>query len=84
MQLRNRRYLQNKRKVLVVELKKSSATVLDQVLRCMGYVKEQLAEPNQTIHCIIIAQEGDPKARRAISIVPSIQIYPYQGQLLTP
>jgi len=70
----------NKKKLLVVELKKGRASdsVVGQVLRYMGYVQEELAEKNQTVHGVIIAQEEDPKLRRAISMVPTIQFYRYQ------
>jgi restriction system protein len=70
----------NKRKLLVVELKngRASDSVVGQVLRYMGYVQEELAEDDQTVHGIIIAQEDDPKLRRAISMVPTIKFYRYQ------
>jgi restriction system protein len=70
----------NKKTLLVVELKKGRATdsVVGQVLRYMGYVQEELGEDDQTVKGVIIAQEDDPRLRRALAIVPSIQFYKYQ------
>ncbi len=46
----------NKKTLLVVELKKGrvSDTVVGQIQRYMGYVKDELAEPNQVVKDIII------------------------------
>jgi restriction system protein len=67
-------------RLLVVELKKGRASdsVVGQIQRYMGYVKEELAEPNQTVHGIIIALEDDLKIRRALSIAPNIDFYKYE------
>jgi len=70
----------DKKKLLVVELKKGRAsdTVVGQILRYMSYVQEVLAENDQTVHGIIIAMDDDPKIRRALAMVPNIQFYRYQ------
>ena len=52
--------------------------VVGQVLRYMGYVKEQVAEPDQTVEGVIIAHEDDQKLRWALASVPSISFYRYQ------
>lgn len=67
------------KKLLVVELKRGRASdvVVGQTLRYMGYVKDELAELHQTVHGVIIALEDDPKLKRAISMVPSIEFYRY-------
>ncbi len=67
------------KKLLVVELKRGRASdvVVGQTLRYMGYVQDELAEPDQTVHGVIIALEDDPKLKRAISMVPSIEFYRY-------
>ena len=44
----------------------------------MGYVKEQIAEPNQTVEGAIIALDDDQKLRWALLAVPSISFYRYQ------
>jgi restriction system protein len=66
--------------LLVVELKKGRASdaVIGQVLRYMGYVQDELAEDGQSVRGVIIAQEDDPKIRRALAMVPNITFYRYQ------
>ena len=70
----------DKKKLLVVELKKGRASdaVVGQVLRYMGYVKDELAEPDQTVSGVIIALEDDMRLRRALSAVGNIEFYRYQ------
>jgi restriction system protein len=70
----------DKKTLLVVELKKGRASdvVVGQTLRYMGYVKEFLAEPGQTVAGAIIALEDDKRLQRALAMVPSIQFYRYQ------
>ncbi|MHB1348945.1 MAG: endonuclease NucS domain-containing protein [Desulfobulbaceae bacterium] len=70
----------DKKKLLVVELKKGRASdaVVGQVLRYMGYVKEELAEANQTVAGVIIALEDDQRIRRALAVAPNIIFYRYQ------
>ncbi|MHB8257806.1 MAG: endonuclease NucS domain-containing protein [Acidiferrobacterales bacterium] len=70
----------NKKRLLVVELKRGRASdvVVGQILRYMGYVKEQIAEPDQTVEGAIIALEDDQKLRWALLAVPGIAFYRYQ------
>nr|WP_233120869.1 endonuclease NucS domain-containing protein [Chlorobium sp. KB01] len=70
----------DRKKLLVVELKRGRATdvVVGQVLRYMGFVKEQIAESDQTVEGVIIALEDDKKMRWALMSVPSISFYRYQ------
>lgn len=70
----------DKSELLVVELKKGKASdvVVGQVLRYMGFVKEDLAEPHQTVSGVIIALEDDLRIRRALAVTPSIQFFRYQ------
>lgn len=67
-------------RLLVVELKRGRASdvVVGQVLRYMGYVKEQIAEPHQTVEGAIIALDDDQKLRWALAVVPSVSFYRYQ------
>ena len=44
----------------------------------LGFVKEQIAEDDQTVEGAIIALEEDPKMRWALVSVPSISFYRYQ------
>ena len=70
----------DKKTLLVVELKKGRASdvVVGQVLRYMGYVKEELAEEGQNVKGIIIAMEEDQRIRRALAMVPNIEFYRYE------
>ena len=70
----------DKSELLVVELKKGKASdvVVGQMLRYMGFVKEDLAEPHQTVRGVIIALEDDLRIRRALAVTPSIQFFRYQ------
>ena len=70
----------DKKRLLVVELKKGKApdAAVGQTLRYMGFVKEELAEADQTVQGLIIAQDDDQRLRRALSMVPNIQFYKYQ------
>jgi restriction system protein len=70
----------DKKKLLVVELKKGRASdaVVGQVLRYMGYAREELAEEGQTVKGVIIALEDDQRIRRALGMVPDVNFYRYQ------
>ena len=70
----------DKSELLVVELKKGRASdaVVGQVLRYMGFVAQELAEPNQTVRGVIIAQEDDQRLRRALAVTPNVTFYRYQ------
>lgn len=70
----------DKKRILIVELKRGrvSDVVVGQVLRYMGYVREQIAEPDQTVEGVIIGLEDDQKLKWAISSVPSISFYRYK------
>jgi len=70
----------DKKRLLVVELKKGKAsdTVVGQTLRYMNYVQDELAEDGQTVLGVIIAHEDDAKIRRALAMTPAITFYRYQ------
>lgn len=70
----------DKSELLVVELKKGKASdaVVGQVLRYMGFVKQDLAEPHQAVRGVIIALEDDLRIRRALAVTPSIEFFRYQ------
>jgi len=70
----------DKKRILIIELKRGrvSDVVVGQVLRYMGYVREQIAESNQTVEGVIIGLEDDQKLKWAISSVPSISFYRYK------
>jgi restriction system protein len=70
----------DKKTLLVVELKRGRASdnVVGQILRYMGYVKDELAENNQTVKGVIIAFESDNKIKRALSVTNNIDFYTYK------
>jgi restriction system protein len=70
----------DKKRLLVVELKKGRASdvVVGQILRYMGYVKDELADIGQTVQGVIIALEDDQRIRRALSVVPAVTFYRYE------
>ena len=69
----------DKKILLVVELKKGRASdaVVGQVLRYMGYVKEELATDG-TVQGVIVAPDGDLRIRRALTMVLGVAFYRYQ------
>ena len=70
----------DRKRILVIELKRGRASdvVVGQILRYMGYVKEQIAELDQTVEGAIIALEDDQRLKWALAAVPSISFYRYQ------
>jgi restriction system protein len=77
----------DKKRLVVIELKKGRASdaVVGQVLRYMGFVKDQLADEGQTVEGIIIAHEDDKRLRRALEMTPAVSFYRYKVsfQLIT-
>ncbi len=70
----------NKKELLIVELKKGRASdkVVGQVQRYMGYVLDELAEPDQTVRGVIIALDDDLRIRRALRVARDIEFYRYE------
>jgi restriction system protein len=70
----------DKKTLLVVELKKGrvSDSVVGQIQRYMGYVKEDLAEANQEVKGVIIGFDDDIKIHRALSVATNIEFYKYK------
>jgi restriction system protein len=70
----------DQKELLVVELKRGRASdvVVGQIMRYMGFVKDELAEPDQQVRGVVIALEDDLKLRRALSVAPAIRFYRYQ------
>ena len=70
----------DRKRLLVVELKRGRASdvVVGQILRYMGFVQEELAEPGQTVEGVIIALDDDQRVRRALSMVPNIRFFRYK------
>lgn len=70
----------DKKTLLVLELKKgrTSDVVVGQILRYMGYLKEQLAESDQEVRGVIIALEDDLRLRQALKMTPFIEFFRYE------
>lgn len=70
----------DKKKLLVVELKKGRASdaVVGQILRYMGFAQDELAEEGQGVRGAIIALEDDQRIRRALGVVPNVDFFRYQ------
>lgn len=64
---------------IVIELKKgkSNDVVVGQILRYMGWVKDNLANPDKIVRGIIIAKESDEKMQYALKMVQNIDLYLY-------
>ena len=70
----------DQKEFLVIELKRGRASdrVVGQIQRYMGYVKDEIANNDQTVKGLIIALEDDLSIRRALSINPNIEFYRYK------
>lgn len=67
-------------RLLVVELKRGRASdaVVGQIQRYMGFVQGELLEPAQSVEGVIIAQDDDPRIRRALSVASNIRFMRYR------
>ncbi len=72
----------DRKTLLVVELKKGRASdaVVGQILRYMGFVQEELAEPGQLVRGVIITGETDPRIQRALKMTTNVDFYTYHIQ----
>ena len=70
----------DKKELLVIELKKGKAsdTVVGQIQRYMGYIKNEFLEEGQTVKGVIIALEDSIKIQRALSVTKDIEFYRYK------
>jgi len=68
------------KKWLVVELKRNdtSDSVVGQILRYMGWVRQHLAEPGEEVHGLVIARTGDLALQYAISAVAELRFMTYE------
>ena len=64
---------------VIVELKrgKTSDTVVGQISRYMGWVRENLAKPGQNVRGIIIAKEVDDALRFSSKALPGLSVFTY-------
>lgn len=70
----------DKKELLVVELKRGRASdqVVGQIQRYMGYVLQELTDPDQTVKGVIIALEDDIRIKRALAVTSNISFYRYE------
>jgi restriction system protein len=70
----------DRKRLLVIELKKGSTSdaTVGQMLRYMGYVKEVLADEDQTVFGAIVALDDDKKIQWALSMVENVAFYRYE------
>ena len=70
----------DKKELLVIELKKGRASdsVVGQIQRYMGYIKDEFLESGQKVKGIIIALENDTKVKRALIVTNDIDFYQYK------
>jgi len=68
-----------KKEFVVIELKKgrSSDVVIGQILRYMGYVKENLAK-DCNVRGIIIVKEKDERLEYALKLMPNVNLFIYK------
>ena len=66
--------------MLVIELKKGRAsdTVIGQIQRYMGFIKDELCNEQQTVKGLIIALEDNLRIKRALSVTNNIDFYTYK------
>jgi len=65
---------------LIIELKRgqTSDKTVGQILRYMGWVKKELAEPEDKVEGLIIAHDAEDSLKYAISMVPSVSLKLYE------
>ena len=70
----------DQKEYLVIELKRGRASdsVVGQIQRYMGFIKEEFLEKDQTVRGVIIALENDIKVKRALSVTKDIDFYQYK------
>ena len=68
------------KELLVIELKKDEASdsAVGQILRYMGYIKEQVAEKDQVVKGLIIAYDDNIRIKRALMMVQNIEFCTYK------
>jgi len=65
---------------VVIELKrgKSSDSTVGQILRYIGWVKDNLAQPNAMVRGIIIAKDVDESLRQAVKYLDNVRVLTYR------
>jgi restriction system protein len=66
--------------IVVIELKKGREAdkVVGQILRYMGWVKDNVCQPGQEVHGIIVCKEADERLLYALKMVNNVAIKYYR------
>jgi len=66
--------------LVVIELKRgqTSDATIGQVLRYIGWVKENIAETDQNVRGIIVCQEVDDALKYAVQQISNVDVFTYQ------
>ena len=69
---------------LVIELKRDLASdvVVGQTSRYMGYIKNNLADENESVKGCIVAHQADTGLKNALSAIDSIDFYEYSIEFI--
>lgn len=70
----------NRKAWLVIELKRdqTSDDTVGQVLRYMGYVRDNVAAADEVVEGLIIAHSGNDRIRYALNMVPRVSLMTYE------
>jgi len=63
--------------LVVIELKKYGAptySIIDQITRYMGFIKEKVADKNQDVRGIIIVGQKDEKLEYSVKAIPKLEV----------
>ena len=65
---------------VVMELKKGKGSdmVIGQILRYMGWVKENLVQHGESVRGIVIASERDERIQYALEMIPNVSLFLYR------
>jgi restriction system protein len=66
--------------LVAVELKRgrSSDRVVGQITRYMGWVRNEMARPEQPVEGLIVTHESDDRLHYSVSVVPSLGLLLYE------
>ena len=67
-----------KRDILELKKGRASDSVVGQIQRYMGYIRDEIAEEGQSVKGVIIALEDDMSIKRALSVTNNIEFYRYK------
>lgn len=64
--------------VLELKVEKGYDRVVGQILRCMNWVRKELAEPGQRVRGIIVCRTMSEDLRLACMSIPDVDLFEYQ------